>query len=158
MSTSKVECPGCKQQVTIDPRNPICPNCFMSLQPQGTPPPPTPPSPTPPPPTGIGKLYLITKDNQRLILEEVRDAEVILGRARLAQYARRNPETISEPQCKFSKEGGVYYVRDDKPSKNGTYIEGQDIRAKGKIALKDGTQLNLVNPTEPVVVIEFKIE
>lgn len=164
----KVTCPFCNSEVDVDPSNPYCPNCnsliILSSQ-QATPQPPTPSqSPQAQPPvqptpqiTGIGRLYVVAKDGREELLEEIKDAEIVLGRERLKNYAWRDPGTISRIHVKFKKEGDKYYVYDE-GSTNGTYIEGQDIRGKGKVELKDGTEIRLVNPDYPVIVLRFKKE
>ena len=105
----------------------------------------------------IENLKFEERENILLLVEEIKDAEIVLGRERLKNYAWRDPGTISRIHVKFKKEGDKYYVYDE-GSTNGTYIEGQDIRGKGKVELKDGTEIRLVNPDYPVIVLRFKKE
>ena len=143
-----VKCSVCNSEVKVDPSDPYCPVChsFLSVS-----------RPVVAQPSKVARLYVVTKDDQRVVLEEVGEPEILLGRGRLAQYALRDPDTISRVHVRFRKEGDSYYVWDE-GSINGTYVEGQDIRGKGKQQLRERTQIKLVSPDSPAVVLEFKME
>jgi len=148
----KVKCPFCGNEVDIDPSNPYCPVCngLISVAQQSQP-------PQPPPTNYRCALYAVNSNGTEEFLEEVKDAELVLGRARMEKYAWRDPQTISRVHVKFKKEGSNFYVYDE-GSTNGTYIDGQDIRGKGKIEIKDGMEIRLVNPSNPAAVIRVKME
>jgi hypothetical protein len=147
-----IRCAACNSEVKADPGDPYCPKCHNFLTvPLGA-------VPQAFSPLGkVGRLYVVTKDDQRVVLEEINGPEIVLGRERLAKYALTEPGTISRVHAKFGKEGDNYYVWDE-GSTNGTYLDQQDIRRKGKQLLADGTQVRLVSPDTPTVILEFKTE
>jgi hypothetical protein len=157
MGGVKMKCPACGKEVVVDPSDPFCPYCGYNFGPLlktgGSTAPPSGPS-------KVGKLYVIKKDNEKELICEITETRRNLGREELGNYAYRDPGTISrssKPHFFVWKEGDNYYIEDDQ-STNGTYIEGQNIKGKGKVELNDNTEIILVNPANPVIKLLFKIE
>lgn len=154
----KIKCQACGYEFECDPaKDPscLCPRCY-------TPNPPQVKTPTPaPPPPSAGKyavIYAILKDGSRSKVGEVREGgpEIILGRADLASYAWRDPETVSRVHVKIKFVNGKILIRDD-GSTNGTYVDGSDIRGKGDVEITPGKEIILVNPTSPVVKLVIEV-
>lgn len=84
-------------------------------------------------------------------------SEVVLGRNELAQFALRDPMTISRVHLKVKMINKKIYIRDDS-STNGTYIDGNDIRGKGYIEVPPGKEVHLVNPRNPASKLVFEVK
>ncbi len=96
-------------------------------------------------------IYAIVNNKQQEVEKIAENGpELVLGRAKLYQYALRDPDSISRVHLRIKTNGGKIFVRDDS-STNGTYIDGQDIRNKGDIEVILGKEIDLVNPQSPVV-------
>ncbi|MGC8615299.1 MAG: FHA domain-containing protein [Thermoprotei archaeon] len=107
-----------------------------------------------------GKLfvvYAVKSDGSTIEVTKVSDTgtEVVLGREELAQYAWRDPQTISRKHLTIKVVGGKILLRDD-GSVNGTYVDGQNIKGKNEVELPSNKEIVLVNPTSPVLKLVIK--
>ncbi|MDA7989964.1 MAG: FHA domain-containing protein [Gammaproteobacteria bacterium] len=74
----------------------------------------------------------------------------VIGRVDMIDFVKAmnvNPLGISRQQCTIYEEGGDYYIEDgvtsvqDKPSGNGTTVNGNYITGKGKTKLSNGDRI-----------------
>jgi hypothetical protein len=144
---TKVKCPVCGEEFEYDPNNPYCPKCrSVVLTPSAA-----------PPAAKKAVVYTIMNDGKKTKVAEIYEggSELVLGRKDLANYAWRDPDTISRVHLKVKFENGKFLVRDDQ-STNGTYIDGKDIRSQGYIEVQAGKEIILVNPQKPVVKLTIE--
>ncbi|RSN73473.1 FHA domain-containing protein [Candidatus Methanodesulfokora washburnensis] len=151
---TKVKCPVCGEEFEYDPNDPYCPKCG-SVVPTPSAAPPTPSAA--PPAVKKAVVYTIMNDGKKTKVAEIYEggSELVLGRKDLANYAWRDPDTISRVHLKVKFENGKFLVRDDQ-STNGTYIDGKDIRSQGYIEVQAGKEIILVNPQKPVVKLTIE--
>ena len=74
------------------------------------------------------------------------------------KYVNKDPLQVSRDHFTYFKEGENYYIVDgntsvqDKPSSNGTTVNGENITGKGKIVLKHGDEIGLAG----VITVTFR--
>lgn len=120
-------------------------------------PPPEPPQPEPPkpePPKGRrqtviqtpggqgGSVALLLADGSRILLAGLDDGPVPLGKDPARARIVLDHPTVSGHHADVSLQGGLLVVT-DAGSSNGTYVDGEDIRGRGAVAVRAGQQLQL---------------
>lgn len=101
-------------------------------------------------PNTSGTIYIQNESNE--IAFSFEDAPKAIGRQDMREFFKSQNtilERISRKQCTIFKEDNDYYIEDgmtsvqDKPSGNGTTVNGQEIAGTGKIKLNNGDQIVL---------------
>ena len=97
---------------------------------------------TPPTNTRHSMAKFVLKENQEFIIKEF---ERVFGREDFIGVT--GPDDllyIGKEHFKITKKGDSYYI-EDLNTKNGTQINGEEIKGKGKVRLNDEDQISLSN-------------
>jgi len=104
--------------------------------------------------TNIGNLVL--PDGSKI---EIDKSQRLVGRVDLAQFSDDDSENISRGHFTVFEDSGTYYIQDgstnvqEKPSKNHTFKNEEDITDKGRVQLSDDDIIKV-----STVEINFKLE
>ena len=102
----------------------------------------------------IGNLVL--PDGSKI---EIDKSQRLVGRVDLAQFSDDDSENISRGHFTVFEDSGIYYIQDgstnvqEKPSKNHTFKNEEDITDKGRVQLSDDDIIKV-----STVEINFKLE
>lgn len=97
-----------------------------------------------------GTIYIQDGSNEMVVPFE--NVPKVIGRHDMREFFKAQNiilERISRKQCTIFKDGNEHYIEDgmtsvqDKPSSNGTTVNGQEISGAGKIKLNNGDQIIL---------------
>jgi hypothetical protein len=116
--------------------------------PAAVPSPPPPAPPPPPPPVAKHVALRVVASGQLLPLEPER-GEFLVGRpdpvTGIQPEINLGPfdttRTLSRRHAKIIKEGGLYFVREEVGTTNGTFVDGERIKTGAAVALKPGSRL-----------------
>jgi hypothetical protein len=112
------------------------------------PPPPPPPPPSPAAPVAQNLALRVVLSGQVLLLEPER-GEFLVGRpdpvTGIQPEINLGPfdttRTLSRRHAKILKEGGLYFVREEVGTTNGTFVNGERIKTGAAVPLKPGNKL-----------------
>jgi len=102
----------------------------------------------------IGNLVL--PDGSKI---EIDKSQRLVGRVDLAQFSDDDSENISRGHFTVFEDNGTYYIQDgstnvqEKPSKNHTFKNEEDITDKGRVQLSDDDVIKV-----STIEINFKLE
>jgi predicted component of type VI protein secretion system len=110
--------------------------------------PPAPPSPPPPAAVAQNLALRIVASGQVLLLEPER-GEFLVGRpdpvTGIQPEINLGPfdttRTLSRRHAKILREGGLYFVREEVGTTNGTFVNGERIKTGAAVPLKPGNRL-----------------
>lgn len=146
-------CPKCRSM--NEPDASFCENCATPLTPSAQPLPvyqqPSPlPSPVPSPPkAGV----LILPDNSEI---RITASGRVFGKLDLAKASTTIPQDelkfVSRQHFTIYQDQGRYYI-EDANSANGTLLNGEEIKGKGRRELKEGDEINPAGAAK----IQFRI-
>jgi len=99
---------------------------------------------------------LVLPDGSKI---EIDKSQRLVGRVDLAQFSDDDSENISRGHFTVFEDNGMYYIQDgstnvqEKPSKNHTFKNEEDITDKGRVQLSDDDIIKV-----STVEINFKLE
>jgi len=122
----------------------------VAAAPAPAPPAPAPPAPAPAAPVAVAQnlALRIVASGQVLLLEPER-SEFLVGRpdpvTGIQPEINLGPfdtmRTLSRRHAKILKEGGLYFVREEVGTTNGTFVNGERIKTGAAVPLKPGNRL-----------------
>ena len=106
-------------------------------------------APPPPPPAAAQNLALRVVASGQVLLLEPERGEFLVGRpdpvTGIQPEINLGPfdvtRTLSRRHAKILKEGGLYFVREEVGTTNGTFVDGERIKTGAAVPLKPGNRL-----------------
>jgi hypothetical protein len=124
---------------------------------------PAPSAPAPPPPAAVAQnlALRIVASGQVLLLEPER-GEFLVGRpdpvTGIQPEINLGPfdtmRTLSRRHAKILKEGGLYFVREEVGTTNGTFVNGERIKTGAAVPLKPGNRLRFGSIEVEVIAVQ----
>ena len=126
-------------------------------------PPPPPSAPPPPPPVAVAQnlALRVVASGQVLLLEPER-SEFLVGRpdpvTGIQPEINLGPfdtmRTLSRRHAKILKEGGLYFVREEVGTTNGTFVNGERIKTGAAVPLKPENRLRFGSIEVEVIAVQ----